>query len=238
MKALILNSGVGKRMGDITKEHPKCMTEITEIDTILSRQLKFLSDNGITEVVMTTGPFEKILIDYCYRLNLPINFKFVKNPIYDSTNYIYSMYLAKNYLDDDIVLMHGDLVFDNEVLKNVLQFNNSVMVVSSTLTLPEKDFKAVINNGQIKKVGIEFFENAMAAQPLYKFNKEDFSKWMKSIEVFCKKGITNCYAEDALNIITNDITLMPVDVKDKLCNEIDSLEDLKVVSKIIKKCNR
>ena len=68
MKALILNSGVGKRMGDITKEHPKCMTEITNDDTILSRQLKQLSENNIREVVMTTGPFEDVLKDYCKSL--------------------------------------------------------------------------------------------------------------------------------------------------------------------------
>ena len=61
MKALILNSGIGKRMGEITKTKPKCMTPISETDTIVSRQLKRLEQKGITEVVMTTGPFEDIL---------------------------------------------------------------------------------------------------------------------------------------------------------------------------------
>ena len=79
MKALILNSGVGKRMGDITKNHPKCMTDITGEDTILSRQLKLLSENGVNEVVMTTGPFEDSLIGYCKSLELPINYSFVNN---------------------------------------------------------------------------------------------------------------------------------------------------------------
>ena len=73
MKALIFNSGIGKRMGDITKNHPKCMTNISEEDTIVSRQLKLLSANGIEEVVMTTGPFEEILISHCKGLNLPLN---------------------------------------------------------------------------------------------------------------------------------------------------------------------
>lgn len=235
MKALILNSGVGKRMGDITKEHPKCMTEITSEDTILSRQLKLLSENGVNEVVMTTGPFEDVLIDYCKSLELPINFEFVKNPIYRDSNYIYSMYLAKDKLDDDIVLMHGDLVFDEGVLKELLDREDSSMTVSSTLPLPEKDFKAVIQDGLIKKVGIEFFEDAMAAQPLYKFNREDFAKWMKSIEVFCERGITNCYAENALNLITDEMVLTPMDVMDELCNEIDNPEDLKNISERLKK---
>jgi len=73
MKALILNSGMGKRMGVLTSEHPKCMTEIGEGETILSRQLKQLQQCGITEVVMTTGLFNKALVDYCNSLNLAMH---------------------------------------------------------------------------------------------------------------------------------------------------------------------
>ena len=115
MKALILNSGMGTRMGEITSEHPKCMTEINERETILSRQLKQLSEYGIEEVVMTTGYFDDILIKYCISLDLPIKYEFIKNSRFSETNYIYSIYCAREYLNDDIILMHGDLVFDNQV---------------------------------------------------------------------------------------------------------------------------
>ena len=63
MKALILNSGLGSRMGDITKNHPKCMTEISDTDTILSRQLKILVDLGINDVVITTGLYNQVLMN-------------------------------------------------------------------------------------------------------------------------------------------------------------------------------
>ena len=155
MKALILNSGLGHRMGVLTSEHPKCMTEISSTDTILSRQLKLIAENGITEVVMTTGYFDEVLIDYCNSLGLPLNYTFVKNPIYQETNYIYSIYCAREYLNDDIILMHGDLVFENTVFDQVAASTLSCMTVSSTLPLPEKDFKAVIKDGYIKAVGIE-----------------------------------------------------------------------------------
>ena len=105
MKALILNSGMGSRMGALTSEHPKCMTEIAPGETILSRQLKQLCRMGIKEVVMTTGLFDKVLVDYCNELNLPLDINFVNNPLYKETNYIYSIYCAKEYLDDDIVLV-------------------------------------------------------------------------------------------------------------------------------------
>ena len=64
MKALILNSGLGPRMGVLTSEHPKCMTEISKTETILSRQLKLLADVGVREVVMTTGYFDDVLVNY------------------------------------------------------------------------------------------------------------------------------------------------------------------------------
>lgn len=65
MKALILNSGLGSRMGVLTSEHPKCMTEISPRETILSRQLRLLADAGVDEVVMTTGLFDSVLVNYC-----------------------------------------------------------------------------------------------------------------------------------------------------------------------------
>ena len=77
MKALILNSGMGSRMGVLTSEHPKCMTEISNHDTILSRQLKMIAQAGIEEVVMTTGYYDGVLVKYCQDLELPVHFTFV-----------------------------------------------------------------------------------------------------------------------------------------------------------------
>ena len=167
MKALILNSGLGSRMGVLTSEHPKCMTEISPQETILSRQLKLLSDVGVRDVVITTGLFDAVLVNYCQSLESPLHFTFVKNPQYADTNYIYSIYCAREYLDDDILLMHGDLVFEYEVLERVMASESSCMTVSSTQPLPEKDFKAVVEDGLVKKVGVEFFNNAVEAQALY-----------------------------------------------------------------------
>ena len=81
MLALILNSGMGSRMGELTSEHPKCMTKISDKETILSRQLKCIVDAGIKKVVMTTGYYDQILIQYCESLQLPIHFDFIKNPL-------------------------------------------------------------------------------------------------------------------------------------------------------------
>ena len=230
MKALILNSGLGSRMGVLTSEHPKCMTEISGSETIISRQLKLIADIGINEVVMTTGAFDDVLVDYCRILNIPVHITFVHNPIYKETNYIYSIYCARKFLDDDIVLMHGDLVFEASVLEDMLAFEHSCMKVSSTLALPEKDFKAVVHNGRGEKVGIEFFTNAMEAQALYKLNKEDWRIWLEEIISFCESNNRKCYAENAFNRISERCAIYAYDVKNKLCSEIDTAEDLKLVS--------
>ena len=234
MKALILNSGMGSRMGVLTSEHPKCMTEVSAKDTILSRQLKQLAEAGITEVVMTTGLFDSVLVNYCESLNLPLHYTFVKNPVYRETNYIYSIYCAREYLDDDILLMHGDLVFENSVFDAVCASETSCMTVSSTLALPEKDFKAVIHDGKVVKVGIEFFNDAMAAQPLYKLLKKDWQAWLSRIVEFCDSGNTRVYAENALNEIGETLDIYPLDVQNQLCAEIDNPEDLAVVSARLK----
>ena len=238
MKALILNSGLGSRMGVITTEHPKCMTEISFKNTILSRQLRMLVSFGIKDVVITTGYYDQVLMDYCNALHLPINYSFVNNPLYDKTNYIYSIYCAKELLkDEDIILMHGDLVFESLVMEAVINSPFSCMAVSSTLPLPEKDFKAVIKDGRIERIGIDFFENAVAAQPLYKILKKDWLIWSASISQFCESNNRKVYAENAFNEVSDKCIIYPCDVKNKLCAEIDTPEDLEVVSKKVNEIN-
>ena len=234
MKALILNSGLGSRMGILTSEQPKCMTEIAFHETILSRQLHLLADEGIKDVVITTGYYDGVLVQYCNSLELPLNITFVKNPIYDKTNYIYSIYCAREYLDDDLILMHGDLVFEPEVLEKVVNSPVSAMTVSSTLPLPDKDFKARVVDGKVVAVGVDIFNEAMEAQALYKLCKDDWKKWLDKIVEFCEAGNTNVYAENALNELKGAANISALDVENLLCAEIDNAEDLAVVSAKLK----
>lgn len=226
MKALLLNSGMGRRMGHLTSHSPKCMTELTAGQTILSRQLSQLSAAGIREVVITTGPFEKQMREYAASLGLPVDIVYINNPICDRTNYIYSIYLARHHLADDLILLHGDLVFDGQLLGEMLQCPESCMTVSTTLPLPKKDFKAIMWGRQIEKVGVAFFDHAVTAQPLYKLNQQDWSLWLESITGFCEQGEVNCYAEDAFNRISDRCKIMGFDIRDRLCQEIDTVEDL------------
>jgi len=231
MKALILNSGLGRRMEALTRECPKCMIKISDQDTILSRQLKLIAASGITEIVMTTGYLDEILIDYCNSLQLPLHYTFVKNPIYDKSNYIYSIYCARECLKDtDILLMHGDLVFEGSVIYSVCASEKSCMVVSSEAPLVEKDFKAVIKDGRIKQISTGFFNDAIAAEPLYKIKRSDWDVWLNKIFEFCENKKFECYAEDAFNEVSDRSEINGLDIKGALCMEIDTPEDLAVAS--------
>lgn len=229
MIALILNSGLGRRMGEITYAHPKCMTEVAGEETILSRQLRQLARFGIQRVVITTGLFSEALQAYVSSLELPLQVTYVHNPLYETTNYIYSMELAGEALDDSLLLMHGDLVFTDSVLERVLNASGSVMAVSAEAPLPEKDFKAVIREGRITRIGVDCFEKAVAAQPLYRLEKEDWWIWREAIHDFCSQGQTDVYAENAFNAVAGRMLLRPLDVGGALCGEIDTPAELQMM---------
>ncbi len=227
MKALILNSGIGKRMGELTKTKNKCMAELSQGITIIDWQLELLQREGMKEAVITTGPFSDALMEHVTKKHPGIHVTFRHNPSYDSTNYIYSIALAQDVLQgDDIILMHGDLVFEQSVLHDIMESKASVMAIDKSLPLPEKDFKAVVEDGKITKVGIEFFENAYAAQPLYKMLQVEWNLWLEEIMAYCGRGERSVYAEHALNDISSQINLEPFDVNARICMEVDNLEDL------------
>ncbi len=230
MKALILNSGLGTRMGVLTKEHPKCMTDISPTESILSRQLTLLEKAGIDEAVITTGLFDPVLREYARGLGTGMKLTFVKNPRYAETNYIASIDYARDFLSGDILLLHGDLVFEPRVLSLVLETGGSLMTVSKSVPLPEKDFKAVVENGRIRKVGVEFFLNAVAAQPLYRLTERDLFIWLQRIREFVEAGNDRVYAEKALNEVSDRMELRPLDVGNMLCSEVDDPRDLETVS--------
>ncbi len=227
MIALLLNSGRGTRMGDETRTHPKCMTMLDEKDTIISHQVRLLRENGITEAVVTTGPFAQLLQEYLESLNSGMHFTYVSNPRYEETNYIYSMYVAREALaGQDVISLHGDLVMTPEVMSQLVKSTVSTVVVDTTLPLPEKDFKARINGGRVQAIGIDQFgEDCAASQPAYKWLARDFQRWMAEIQQFVASGEVKCYAENAFNAAWQEIPLYPMDVQGQLCSEIDNMED-------------
>ncbi len=193
MKALILNSGKGSRMGDLTRNRPKCLVELGDGTTILERQLSILEKCGITDIIMTTGQYDEEIREACS--NHPeLEFTFVENELYDSTNYIYSIYKAGGLLDDDIILLHGDLVFEEYVILRLINSEKSCVVVNTFQADPDKDFKASIENDRVVNIGVGLSDNAVPSQPAYKLLESDMRVWIDSIVKYFDAGKTDCYA--------------------------------------------
>ncbi len=235
MKAIIFNSGLGRRMGNLTKNKPKCMMELYNGETIFERQIRILSKCGINKFIITTGPYKEQLIKITKKYP-NLFFSFVNNPEYMNTNYIVSMNYAYDLLDDDVLLLHGDLVFNMNLIKKILSDNRkSICLFNETKILPEKDFKGRFIGNVLKEVSISIFEeNCYAFQPLYKLSKDDIFKWKNKAFDFVRDGKVNVYAEDALNEIINNMSIHGISYKDDYIEEIDNEEDYNRVSSEIK----
>ncbi len=226
MKAVIFNSGLGNRMEDFTKNNHKSMARLKDGETIFHRQIRILSAEGIKDFIITTGPFEEQLkgeaADFPH-----LNFTFVRNPIYDKTNYIYSMYLAREYMNDDLVFLHGDLVFNRKLVHDVLNCEDkNTATVNFKKALPEKDFKGRVKDGKVLEVSIKIFDqDCFAFQPFYKMDKLTAAAWIKRVEEFIEKGEDKCYAENALNEIFQDLNVRAFSYEDYYIDEIDNMND-------------
>jgi choline kinase len=231
VKALILNSGMGRRMGELTCEKPKGMVEIGDGYTIISRLLTQLANVGLRDAVITTGPFAQRLSDYVTGLGLPLSVSFAHNPEYESTNYIVSILKAAPLLaGDDVLLFHGDLVLENSVLADLMAAQTSVMAVDASLPLPQKDFKAKIAQGRIVAVGVDLFGgDCIACQPAYRLRAEDFTYWCAAMETLVRRGETGVYAENAFNELHGALALYSLELHGRLCAEIDDPDDLAAV---------
>lgn len=226
MKAIIFNSGLGNRMGDFTENNHKSMARLKNGETILHRQIRLLSAEGIKDFVITTGPFEDQLKSEA--ADFPeLNFTFVRNDIYDKTNYIYSMYLARKYMDDDMVFLHGDLVFNRKLVHDILNSENkNLATVNFKKAQPEKDFKGRVSDGKVVEVSVNIFDNdCYAFQPFYKLDKETTSAWVNKVAEFIENGENKCYAENALNTIAKDLDIRTFSYDGYYVDEIDNLDD-------------
>ncbi len=235
MKAVIFNSGLGSRMGELTKDKPKSMVKLYNGETIFERQIRILSECGIKDFIVTTGPFKEQLYEVAEKFK-NVNFKFIANEEYKNTNYIVSMNKVKDYLDNNTLLLHGDLVFNkNLVIKLLENKNKSVCLYNEEKRLPEKDFKGRFKENKLVEVSIDIFDNdCYAFQPLYKLEKNDINLWKEKVSEFVNNGDTQVYAENALNKITDKISIYGMSYKDDYIDEIDNKEDYIRVSNEIK----
>ena len=236
MKAIILASGEGKRLRPLTEKLPKPLIKLNGV-TILERIIQSLVENNIIDIIITTGYLEEKIKEFIKNKYPELYITYVKNPIYDKTNYIYSLWLTKKASkNSDVILLHGDLVYDPKLMEKIVKENRTCVLIKKGGRVPKKDFKVRIKNRLITEIGVNVFgPDAKFCAPLYKFLKKDFKKLLKQIEKFIKDNRIDCYAEDAFNAISSEIKLFPIYYNKEFCMEIDDFDDLEKAKNILKK---
>lgn len=229
MKAVIYNSGLGSRMGALTEHNHKSMVRLDNGETIFTRQLRLLMECGVRDIIVTVGPMKEQLMEAA---SAPIfsgcNFTFVENPIYQQTNYIYSLYLAREAVrGDDVILLHGDLVFNRGLLEAVLADPRGCLATfNPTLPQPEKDFKVRVKDGFLSEVSVKIFdEDCFAFQPLYKLTSAAMGRWLDAVEAEISAGNDKVYAENAANPIFRELEISLYSYENDFIDEIDTPAD-------------
>ena len=116
MQAIILAAGMGKRLQELTRSNTKCMVRVNGV-TLIDRMLHQIERLGLSRIVIVVGYEGQKLMDYVGTLGIRTPIEFILNPIYDRTNNIYSLALAKDWLRrEDTLLFESDLIFEDAVL--------------------------------------------------------------------------------------------------------------------------
>ena len=235
MQALILAAGKGSRLGKYTKENTKCMLLINNKPLILYT-LENLNNQGIKKLIMVVGYKKENLMNFLGNQYKNIKIEYIINDMYDTTNNIYSLYLAKDKLiQDDTILIESDLIFEEKILKKILNnpYANLVAVAKyqiwmdgTSVTLDEND--NIIGFHSKHDFDFSNVENYYKTINIYKFSKK-FSKnvYIPFLEAYLKAVGVDEYYETVIKVIASidGIGLKAIRLNEEKWYEIDHAED-------------
>lgn len=250
MQALMLAAGMGKRLGSLTQNATKCMVKL-DADcggkSLIEYALEALAANGITKMTMVVGYKSDILKDFLRKTYGEscgpgvLSVQFIDNKVFDKTNNIYSLYLAREVLcQDDTILLESDLIFTPDILKKLIECADANVAVVShyeawmdgTCALLDKERNIV---GIIDKSRFEWRATAdyYKTVNIYKFSR-DFSKnlYVPFLEAYQKAFGKNEYYEQVLKALS----ILGANSIKALCvsgdgwHEIDDKADLAIAS--------
>ena len=214
MKAVILIAGVGSRLG---KNFPKCLTKLSNGETILQRQLGFLQPH-VKEVIGVVG-YKKEFIMELYPEIL-----YVYNPIYITTNTSKSLLAGLRAIEpDDVLWINGDVVCTENALKQIIEAEGNVVAVDYT-TCGEEEVKFTLDaQNNIKEISKQVTKALGEAVGINKISRADFVIFTEMLEACADDD----YFEKAIELcIEQGVQFKPVDVGNGTCIEVDFAEDL------------
>ncbi len=240
MQALMLAAGMGKRLGNYTKNATKCMVPVNG-KTLIEYAIESLIYAGIKKFTMVVGYKKDVLKNFLKGKYPQIQIDFIDNDVYDSTNNIYSLYLARDVLSsDDTILLESDLIFDKEIIREIVSSPEKNLAVVShfenwmdgtvTVLNEEKAIKRIVSKSDFDWAQTDSYYKTVN---IYKFSKE-FSKniYMPFLSAYQTAYSKNEYYETVLKVISYlDGDILKAHIVDgSRWYEIDDPADLKIAS--------
>ena len=221
MKAIILAAGIGSRLGN---SDPKPLTKLKNGESILYRQVEYLSEYiGINNIITIVG-YKKDLIMKSFP-----NLLYVYNYYYDTTNTSKSLLAGLRKIEnEDVLWLNGDVVFEKELLPQIIKCSKSCMAVNTNSVGEEEIKYNVFDDGNIKEVSKTVSLAPGEAVGINKIIASDLSLFKVNLE----KCNSQDYFEKALELSIQDgMKIMPVNINKYLCMEIDFEDDLEQINK-------
>mgnify|MGYP002571357692 FL=1 len=210
MQAIILAAGMGKRLKELTQDNTKCMVKVDGI-SLIERALGQLDRLGLSKIVIVVGYEGQKLIDYIGTLAVQTPVVYINNEIYDKTNNIYSLALAKEYLlKEDTLLLESDIIFEEAVLRALVDDPRDTLALvdkyerwmdGTVVKLDEED--RIIEFVPGKKFKFSEQDSYYKTVNLYKFSREFArNRYVPFLEAYQKALGNNEYYEQVLRVIT------------------------------------
>lgn len=238
MQAIILAAGMGKRLKDLTRENTKCMIKVNGV-TLIERMLHQIEKCHLSRIVIVVGYMGQKLIDYIDTLGIQTPIIYINNPIYDKTNNIYSLALAKEYLiREDTLLFESDLIFEDAVIDALLKDSRDTLALvdkyqswmdgTCVKLSPDDDIEAFVPS---KKFTFGDIDQYYKTVNIYKFSKH-FSEthYVPFLDAYQRALGENEYYEQVLRVITmlDDPGIKAKRLNGEIWYEIDDIQDLDI----------
>ncbi len=240
MQAIILAAGMGRRLGKLTKGNTKCMVEVNGV-TLIERVLTQLSKLALSRVVLVIGYEGRKLREFVGSDYKGLKIEYVENEIYDQTNNIYSLYLAKDKLrEDDTLLLESDLIFEDSLLPLIVNDSrpNLALVakyeswMDGTMVSLDEDHN-IVNFIPKSAFRYENINQYYKTVNVYKFSKEfSRTKYLPFLEAYATMMGRNEYYEQVLRVLVSldKSSLKALPLTTEKWYEIDDVQDLDIAS--------
>lgn len=242
MQAIILAAGMGRRLGEFTANNTKCMLEVNGIK-LIDRTLRQLNAHNLSRIVIVIGYEGQNLKNYL-SMNYPSwPIEFVENPVYDKTNNIYSLWLARGFMaEEDTLLLESDLIYEDAVLKAIVdsEYKDCALVskyetwMDGTMVCIDDDNNIInfIPQSAFDYSDTDFYYKTVN---IYKFSKEFIvNNYLPFLEAYIRVMGENEYYEQVLRVITliDKAGMKALPITGMHWYEIDDVQDLRIAEAI------